>query len=153
MEFHRAVRSATIAQATLCRQQDRKADVYDFSMYDRSPTVTTTLRKRRKPSSIDACKMLVISLEKATSGELAILRISPANIGSQRTTPHSSDKELSVPAITLSARSATAGNGGSLFKAGSISSDLADVGLATRVPIKPDNSTPYPIDTLNPPCA
>src|SRR5882757_6414891 len=154
IEFHRAVRSAIMAQATLWRQHDRKAGVNDFSMYDRSPTVTTTLRKRRKPSSIEACRMLVISFEKAIRGELAILRISPANTGSQRTRLHSSAREVSVPAITLSALSAIAGNGGSLFRAGSMSRDLADVdGVAVTVPIKTDCPTFYPIDTPNPPRA
>src|SRR2546425_3141815 len=105
-------------------------------MYDRKPRVMTSLRKRRNPSSIDACRTLVISLEKATSGELAILRTSAANTGSGRIRSHSSRKEVSVPDNTFRALNATRGNGGRLFSAGSMSGGATcPDGLAARVPI------------------
>src|SRR5580765_6515245 len=105
-------------------------------MYDRKPRVMTSLRKRRKPSSIDACRTLVISLGNATSGELAILRISATNTGSGRTRSHSSRRDVSVPDKTLIALSATGENGGRLSNAGSISRGSASLdGLAMRVPI------------------
>jgi predicted secreted protein len=44
----------------------------------------TTLRRRPKPSSIDACIDAGDVFEKATSGELAILRTAVENAGSAR---------------------------------------------------------------------
>ena len=96
----------------------------------------TSLRKRRNPSSIDACRTLVTSLENATSGELASLRTSAANTGSGRIRSHSSRKEASVPDTTFRALNATRGKGGRLSSADSISSVSTGLGgLATRVPI------------------
>ena len=96
----------------------------------------TSLRKRRNPSSIDACRTLVISLEKATSGELAILRTSAANTGSGRIRSHSSRKDVSVPDNTFRALNATRGKGGRLSKPTSISGGATCLdGLAVRVPI------------------
>src|SRR5271157_2457993 len=79
--------------------------------YAFSPTVITTLRRRWKPSSIDAWSTLVMSLEKATRGELAILRIAVENAGSERIRLQSSSKDVSVPDIRRSAFSAIAGKG------------------------------------------
>src|SRR6266852_2817580 len=96
----------------------------------------TSLLKRRNPSSIDACRTLVISLGKATSGELAILRTSAANTGSGRIRSHSSRKEVSVPDNTFRALNATRGNGGRLFSAGSMSGgETCPDGPEARVPI------------------
>src|SRR5450631_1601793 len=75
------------------------------------PTVITRPRRRRKPSSIDAWSTLVTSLEKATRGELAILRTAVENAGSERIRLHSSSKGVSVPAISFNAFSAIAGKG------------------------------------------
>src|SRR5271157_4438853 len=94
--------------------------------------VITTPRKRWKPSNIDACKTLVMFLEKATRGELAILRIAVENAGSERIRLHRSSRDVSVPAIRFSALRATAGKGGSLSgcQAGG-AGDIAWVGVAT----------------------
>src|SRR3954463_13752061 len=106
-------------------------------MYERSPTVTTIFRKRLKPSNMVACRMLVISLENAISGELATRIISAVNAGSQRTTSQSSFSDVSVPESTVTARNATAGNGGSAFMASRISREsTALLRIAVAVPIR-----------------
>ena len=115
----------------------------------------TSLRKRRNPSSIDARRTLVISLEKATSGELAILRTSAANTGSGRIRSHSSRKEVSVPDNTFRALKATRGKGGRLSRPRSISGGAACLdGLAVRLPIiKKDTSEPGARGHLTPPAS
>src|SRR5260370_28604837 len=100
-----------MAQATLCRQHDFMSGVNESVRYALRPTVMTRLRRRRKPSSIDACRTLVTFLENATSGELAILRTAVENAGSDRIRLHSSSKDVSVPAIIFSAFKPRAGKG------------------------------------------
>src|SRR5271157_4189740 len=55
-----------------------------------------------------------MSLEKATRGELAILRTAAENAGSGRIRLQSSIRDVSVPDMSFSALSATAGKGGRL---------------------------------------
>ncbi len=107
-----AAHSPMIAQAMLWRQQDSRSGVNPCAMYALRPTVITTLLKRRKPSSIEACITLVMSFENATRGELAMRSTSVENAASGRIRLHNSIREVSVPAIRFSAFSATAGNGG-----------------------------------------
>src|SRR5271157_5558961 len=90
-----------------------------------------TLFKRRKPSKIDACITLMISLEKPTSGELASLRIAAENAVSERIRSQSSRKDVSVPAIRFSACNAIAGNGGRLSNAHRSSNGAAAFALST----------------------
>src|ERR1700687_4302437 len=78
------------------------------------PTVITTLLKRRKPRSIDAWSTLVMFLENATRGELAIRRTAVENAGSERIRLQSSGKDVFLPDINFSALSAMAGKGGTL---------------------------------------
>ena len=100
--------------------------------YALRPTVITTLRRRWKPSSIDACSTLVMFLEKATRGELAILRTAVENARSERIRLQSSSKDVSVPDIKFNAFSATAGKGGILSGShcSSIGSPALDVLVA-----------------------
>ncbi len=73
----------------------------------------TTLFRRRKPSSMEACTTLVMFLENATRGELAIRRMAVEKAGSGRISSQSSSNEVSRPAIRFRAFRAIAGKGGS----------------------------------------
>jgi len=71
----------------------------------------TTRLRRRKPSTIDAWRTLVMFFENDTSGELATLRTATENAVSERIRLQRSSREVSVPDISLSAFRATAGKG------------------------------------------
>src|SRR5271169_2824556 len=121
-----------IAQAMLRCQHDWISGVNEPLRYALRPTVITMVLRRWKPSSIDACSTLVISLENATRGELAILRTAVENATSERIKLQSSSKDVSVPDIRFSAFSAIAGKGGILSGShrSSVASRAWDVSVA-----------------------